>query len=68
MSGEATKQSLLLHDAFVIIPNGSVYGPYPYNGLQILGFVIIIFFISLSSTVSGLRVYSRYLANGFGPG
>jgi len=68
MPDETTKQPLLLHDAFVVIPDDSVYGLYPYNGLQILGFAIIIFFIGLSSTVCGLRVYSRRLANGFGPG
>jgi hypothetical protein len=67
MSGKMRKP-LLLSDAFVAIPDESVYGPYPYNGLQILGFVIVVFFPSVSLTVCGLRVYSRRLAKGFGMG
>ncbi|KAK0633142.1 hypothetical protein B0T14DRAFT_386729, partial [Immersiella caudata] len=41
-------------------------GPYPYDGLQILGFVIVVFFPALSFTVCCLRAYSRSLAKGFG--
>jgi len=62
------RKPLLLPDAFVVIPDESIYGSYPYNGLQILGFIIVVFFPSLSLTVCGLRVYSRRLAKGFGMG
>jgi len=52
-------------DAFVIVPSDA---NYPYSWLQILGFAILVLFPTLSSTVCGLRVYSRRLANGFGTG
>ncbi|KAK3363387.1 hypothetical protein B0T25DRAFT_596600 [Lasiosphaeria hispida] len=51
-----------LEDAFIVIPDG----PYPYDGLQILGYFLIIFFPLLSLTVCGLRVHSRRLSKGFG--
>jgi hypothetical protein len=63
-----TMKPMLLADAFVIFPDERVYGPYPYNGLQVLGFVIVVFFPALSLTTCGLRVYSRRLAKGFGMG
>ncbi len=71
MASNSTKKfpkPWILEDAFVVIPSDDKYGPYPYNGLQILGFVIVGVFPVLSLTVCGLRVYSRRLAKGFGMG
>ena len=68
MSNSTAKKLLLLPDAFVVIPDEAVYGPYPYESLQIFGFAIIVFFIVLSTVAIGLRIYSRLLAKGFGPG
>jgi len=68
MTTKAKKPPLLLPDAFVVIPDERVYGPYPYDGLQIFGYVIIAIFPVLSLVVCGLRVHSRRLAKGFGMG
>ncbi|KAK3349174.1 hypothetical protein B0T25DRAFT_547383 [Lasiosphaeria hispida] len=64
MSSETTPSRIRLWgDGFVITPSN---GPYPYSGLQILGFVILASLPTLSLTVCGFRIYSRRLANGFG--
>jgi len=60
-SSNSTKV-LILSDALLITPDPSIYGPYPYNGLQILAFAILAFFPALSLAVCGLRVHSRVLS------
>jgi len=56
---------LPLSDAFVVEPDPSRYGPYPYSGLQAFAFAIIAFMVLLSLIVCGLRVVSCRLGKGF---